>query len=105
MKNLEINLIENFKDEYTVFFFVAVFLEIMAKNVDKGYAEKYLNLTIFLYLKLLQWGMAKMTYLLKICGLSVAMGNAMDNVRKVSKYITDTNQNDGVTTKAIRKFI
>ena len=42
--------------------------------------------------------------MLNICGLSVAMGNAMENVKKNVDYITDTNKNDGVA-KAIRKFV
>ncbi len=42
--------------------------------------------------------------MLKVVGLPVAMGNAVDSVKKVAKYITDTNINDGVA-KMIEKFI
>lgn len=42
--------------------------------------------------------------MLKVVGLPVAMGNALDSVKKIAKYITDTNENDGVA-KMIEKFI
>ena len=34
--------------------------------------------------------------LLQNCGFGVAMGNALDEVKKVADYICDTNENDGV---------
>lgn len=42
--------------------------------------------------------------MLEVVGLPVAMGNAVDSVKKVAKYVTDTNVNDGVA-KMIEKFI
>lgn len=42
--------------------------------------------------------------MIKYAGLGVAMGNAYDNVKKVSDYVTDTNDNHGVS-KVIEKFI
>ena len=42
--------------------------------------------------------------MLKVVGMPVAMGNAVDSVKEVAKYITDTNVNDGVA-KMIEKFI
>lgn len=42
--------------------------------------------------------------MLKIAGLSVAMGNGSDKIKDQVDYITDTNDNDGVA-KAIEKFI
>jgi len=44
------------------------------------------------------------TNMLKRAGCSVAMGNAVDEAKQAAKYITDTNNNDGVA-KAIKKFI
>jgi|GEM_PF-430647 len=32
----------------------------------------------------------------KVTGYSVAMGNALDNVKKMANHVTDTNDNDGV---------
>ena len=34
--------------------------------------------------------------MLKYCGVSVAMGNALEEVKKVCKYVTDTNDNKGI---------
>lgn len=42
--------------------------------------------------------------MLMCSGLSVAMGNATDEIKKISKYTTDTNDNNGIA-KAINKFI
>ncbi|MFL0249723.1 Cof-type HAD-IIB family hydrolase [Clostridium neuense] len=42
--------------------------------------------------------------MIEYAGMGVAMGNAEESVKKVSNYITDTNNNSGVA-KAINKFI
>lgn len=42
--------------------------------------------------------------MIEYAGLGVAMGNAEDKVKKISDYITDTNNNFGVA-KAINKFV
>lgn len=42
--------------------------------------------------------------MLKYAGLAVAMENAVEDAKKVSNYITDSNKEDGVA-KAIQKFI
>ena len=42
--------------------------------------------------------------MLKRAGYSVAMGNAVEEAKQAAKYITDTNNNDGVA-KAIRRFV
>ncbi|MFH5834613.1 Cof-type HAD-IIB family hydrolase [Proteiniclasticum sp. C24MP] len=42
--------------------------------------------------------------MLKVVGMPVAMGNAMQNVMDVAKYVTDTNINDGVA-KMIEKLV
>ena len=42
--------------------------------------------------------------MLEYAGVSVAMGNSTELARKAAKYVTDTNENDGVA-KAIRKFV
>ena len=34
--------------------------------------------------------------ILENCGYGIAMGNAVEEVKKVAKYICDTNENDGV---------
>lgn len=43
-------------------------------------------------------------YLISSAGLGVAMGNAFDEIKKIAKVTTDTNENDGVA-KAINRYI
>ncbi|MPN54559.1 5-amino-6-(5-phospho-D-ribitylamino)uracil phosphatase YcsE [bioreactor metagenome] len=40
---------------------------------------------------------------MKAAGLAVAMGNAKDSIKSIAKYITGTNDEDGVAT-AIERF-
>lgn len=42
--------------------------------------------------------------MIAIAGLPVAVGNAKDEIKSMSAYITDTNDNDGVA-KAVEKFV
>ena len=42
--------------------------------------------------------------MLQRAGISVAMGNAVEQAKQAAKYITDTNMNDGVA-KAIQRFV
>jgi Cof subfamily protein (haloacid dehalogenase superfamily) len=42
--------------------------------------------------------------MIEFAGLGVAMGNAPDDIKKISDYITDTNENDGVA-KVVEKFL
>lgn len=42
--------------------------------------------------------------MIEYAGLGVAMGNAEDFVKRIAKYVTDTNKEDGVA-KVIEKFI
>ena len=42
--------------------------------------------------------------MLKFAGIGIAMGNAINEVKEIADYVTDTNKNDGVG-KAIEKFI
>lgn len=41
---------------------------------------------------------------IEFAGLGIAMGNASEEVKKKSNFITDSNDNEGVA-KAIEKFI
>lgn len=44
------------------------------------------------------------TSMIKYAGLGVAMDNAIDELKEIADYITDSNDNDGVA-KAIEKFV
>ena len=41
--------------------------------------------------------------MIQFAGMGVAMGNAPDDIKAKAKYVTDTNNNDGVR-KALEKF-
>ena len=41
--------------------------------------------------------------MIRFAGMGVAMGNAPDDIKETAKYVTDTNNNDGVR-KALDKF-
>lgn len=43
--------------------------------------------------------------MLEAAGLSVSAGNAVEDVKKVTKYTTRANNNEGVVAEVIRKFI
>lgn len=42
--------------------------------------------------------------MIKYCGIGVAMGNAIDEVKEVANYICDTNDNDGVA-KWLERYV
>ena len=43
--------------------------------------------------------------MLKVAGLSVAAGNAIDDIKAVCDYTTQANHNEGVVAELIEKFI
>lgn len=106
LKELDDKFTDTIKNEYTISFSLPFFLELMAKDTDKGSCLKEIcrlnNIDIS---ETIAMGDGENDIpMLNICGLSFAMGNAMENVKKNVDYITDTNKNDGVA-KAIRKFV
>ena len=106
LKELDDKFTDTIKSEYTISFSLPFFLELMAKDTDKGSCLREIcrlnNIDIS---ETIAMGDGENDIpMLNICGLSVAMGNAMENVKKNVDYITDTNKNDGVA-KAIRKFV
>ena len=95
IKNLNIDLALNEKTS----------LEITAKNTTKG--NGLLTLASYLGIPISQVigiGDGNNDYsFLNIVGLPIAMGNANENIKNISKYITDDNNNNGVG-KAICKY-
>ena len=80
-------------------------LEINAKDATKGNGllalSSYLGIPIS---QIIGIGDGNNDYsFLKIVGLPIAMGNANENIKNISKYITDDNNNNGCG-KAIRKY-
>ena len=106
LRGLEEKFTDTIKSEYTISFSLPFFVELMAKDTDKGSCLKEIcRLNNIDLSETIAIGDGENDIpMLNICGLSVAMGNAMENVKKNVDYITDTNKNDGVA-KAIRKFV
>ena len=80
-------------------------LEMNAKDINKGKGlsilASYLGVSIS---QIIGIGDGNNDYsFLKIVGLPIAMKNANENIKNISKYITDDNNSNGVG-KAIRKF-
>ena len=104
--------IEKFKEELSEDIGVTVCAdgkhsaEVTAYNVTKGEAVKFLSK----YLKIDNSEVLCIgdnendISMVKNCGVFVAMGNAVEILRKSADYITDTNKNC-VVAKAIKKFL
>ncbi len=94
--NMDVEIVSSWDDNF----------EIMKKGSSKGEAVK--ALTEYLGLKqdeVMCIGDSENDLsMIKYAGVGVAMGNAIEKVKKSADYITDTNVNDGVA-KAIRKFV
>lgn len=81
-------------------------LEIITKGVSKGNAVKILS-------EYLGYSREEIICIgdnendismINYAGLGVAMGNAINEVKEIADYVTDSNVNDGVA-KAVRKFV
>ncbi len=82
------------------------FLEFMDKGVDKGKALELLAKNIGIDMKevIAVGDSYNDITMMKSAGLSVAMGNANDEVKKIANTIVSDNENDGVA-EAIEKYI
>ncbi len=82
------------------------FLEFMNKDVDKGKSiERLCNKLNINTEEIMAIGDSYNDLnMLKIAGLSIAMGNAIEEIKKIADFVTETNENDGVA-KAIDKYI
>lgn len=82
------------------------FLEFMDKNVDKGASIKKLCEMINIDIKktIAIGDSYNDVSMIENVGLGIAMGNAVDELKKKAKFITDTNDNEGIS-KAMRKYL
>lgn len=93
-------------EKYSIFKSSAYFLEFTNKEVDKGLGLKklgeYLGITKE---EMIAFGDAENDLsMIKYAGMGVAMGNAIDDVKKNADYITSSNDDDGIA-KVIEKYI
>ncbi|WP_024615810.1 Cof-type HAD-IIB family hydrolase [Clostridium sp. Ade.TY] len=81
-------------------------VEIMAKGTSKGNAVKCIakRLNIKKEEIMCIGDSGNDLSMFKESGLAVVMGNASDDIKRYADYVTDTNENNGVS-KAIKKFI
>ena len=97
---------QNILDRFTVVRTLPQALELFDKKCNKGNAVK--NLANMLNIKqeeVIAIGDQQNDYeMIKLAGLGIAMGNAIDELKEIANYITDTNDNNGVE-KVINKFI
>jgi Cof subfamily protein (haloacid dehalogenase superfamily) len=94
------------REKYTVLKSAPYFLEILDKRVTKGTGVKALadSLNIKPEEVMTIGDQENDIAMLEYAGVGVAMGNAIDSVKKVADYVTKTNLEDGVAY-AIKKFV
>ncbi|MGL5245711.1 MAG: Cof-type HAD-IIB family hydrolase [Sarcina sp.] len=97
---------KDYFERYNIVRSLPVILEFLNKETNKGNGVK--ELSEYLGIKkeeiICIGDQENDLEMIKFAGLGVAMGNAIDKVKECAKYITDTNDNDGVA-KVIEKFI
>lgn len=93
-------------ERYTVVKSAPFFLEFINKNADKGKGLEALASHLgVLSSEIIAIGDAENDMaMIKYAGLGVAMGNATDNVKKISDCIAATNEEDGVA-KIVSKYV
>lgn len=106
IENVIKSIPKEFFDKYTIVRSAPFFLEFLNKKANKGNALKYLcqNLEIPIEDAIAVGDEENDKHMIEIAGLGVAMGNARDSIKQIAKYITDTNDNNGVA-KVINKFL
>ena len=106
MDELYNNMPEFIKNKFAIVRSLPIAIEIFSKECNKGNAvrdlAKRFNITMD---QVISIGDQNNDFeMIKFAGLGIAMGNAVDRIKNVADYITDTNDNNGVA-KVINKFI
>ena len=106
MKEVERIMKEKFADRLNIFRSDPYYLEVLPKFVDKGVAvEKLMKHLDIKKAKVICVGDSYNDLpMLRCAGLGVAMGNAQEEVREASDYVTASNDEDGVA-KLVEKFM
>lgn len=96
----------DYYDRFTVVRSAPFFLEILNKNSNKG--NGVAMLADYLGIKaeevICVGDAGNDAHMLEYAGLSVAMGNAFDEIKAIADYVTHSNEDDGVA-HVIEKFI
>jgi Cof subfamily protein (haloacid dehalogenase superfamily) len=96
----------DYYERFTVVRSAPFFLEILNKNSNKGNGVSML--ADYLGIKpsevICVGDAGNDVHMLEYAGLSVAMGNAFDDIKSIADYVTHTNNDDGVA-HVIEKFI
>lgn len=97
---------EHIYEKFAVVRSLPIVLEIFQKKCNKGNAVRDLGDMLNISKdEIIAIGDQQNDFeMIKFAGMGVAMGNAIDTLKEVANYITDTNDNDGVA-KVINKFI
>lgn len=93
-------------EKFAVVRSLPVALELFHKECNKGNAVRDLaNMFNISREEIISIGDQQNDFeMIKFAGLGVAMGNAIDEIKNVADYITDTNDNNGVA-KVINEFV
>lgn len=106
LKQIKLHLREKFAENLTIFQSTDYFCEIVKKNATKGASIQYLaklwNIELSQILAI--GDQENDIEMLQTAGISVAMGNAIQEVKEVTTYITETVDNDGAAL-AIEKIV
>lgn len=96
---------EPFKDILNCMFTANFYFEFTDKNIDKGSAIE--NILIPMGYKkeeIMAFGDGENDInMIKLAHIGIAMGNAIESLKEVSDYITESNENDGIAL-ALYKF-
>lgn len=94
------------RDRYTIMKSSAYYLEILDKRVNKGAGVKALADRLGLSAEQVMaiGDQENDIAMLEFAGTGVAMGNAIESVKKVAQFVTKTNIEDGVA-HAIEKYV
>ncbi|WP_273835964.1 Cof-type HAD-IIB family hydrolase [Guptibacillus sedimenti] len=106
LKKVETKLQEELGEEFSVMRSKPYFLEFTDKGITKGTSiEKLISKLGIKREEVIAVGDSYNDQeMIEFAGLGVAMGNAPDDIKKISDYIADTNENDGVA-KVVEKFL
>lgn len=97
---------KEFKDKFTTMRSTPIFFEFLNKKTSKGAGIEFLtNLYGFKRENVICMGDAENDIsMLKYAGLPITLSNAFPKVKKLAKYVTRSNQEDGVA-EALNKFV